>query len=98
DAEFEVPGTCRAILHRVPGLMGRYGRVAAEPGVGARLARGGYDVLLAPFHGVPATWRGPAVVGVHNVLAFGEPARAVLPRYHALQRELTLRAALRRAD
>src|SRR5215212_12078080 len=73
DPEFEVPATCRRVLHRIPRGGDAYARVLLDPLVGTQLAQARYDVLLAPFHAVPPTWRGPAVVVLHNVLAFGEP-------------------------
>jgi glycosyltransferase involved in cell wall biosynthesis len=96
DAAFLVPQTCRAVQHRMPRRFRSGARILAESIVAARL-NGHYDVLLAPFNNLPLTWRGPSVVGQHNVLAFGEHLRKVAPWSRALYRPLALRHSLRRA-
>jgi glycosyltransferase involved in cell wall biosynthesis len=96
DPGFAVPGSCHVVRHRVPLAAGPYGRVLGEQWVAARLGSR-YDVLLAPFNNLPATWRRPSVVVQHNVLAFGERVRSELGWIRAWYHPRALRMSLRRA-
>lgn len=94
DPEFEVPESCQRVLHRVPHRAGPAVRILAGLWIARRLSRAGYDVLLAPFNFMPATWRGPCVVIEHSVLAI-RPAHTSLLRAWYRRRALAL--TLRRA-
>ena len=63
----------------------------------AKLRKTPYDVMLAPFGFLPLTWRGPSVVVLHNILAFGDLARRELSPLRALYRERAISSSLRRA-
>ncbi|MDQ3857839.1 MAG: glycosyltransferase family 4 protein [Actinomycetota bacterium] len=97
DPDFEVPASCTPVRHHVPYRVGPAARVLAEPLVAGALNFGDYDVLLAPLNFLPPTWRGPSVVVLHNVLAFGDSLRDEVSRLRAWYRPLATRAGLRRA-
>jgi glycosyltransferase involved in cell wall biosynthesis len=97
DADFAVPDSCRAFYYRVPYALGAPGRILAEPAVAARIARAGYDVLLAPGNFLPSLWRGPAVLVQHNVLAFGPRVGQEVSRLRAWYRPRKTASSLARA-
>jgi glycosyltransferase involved in cell wall biosynthesis len=96
DPRFEVARTCRAIRHQVPHRFGPAARIAAEHLVAAKIRRR-YDVMLAPFGNLPATWRGRSVVVHHNVLAFGPHVRAELSLLRSWWRPVALGSSVARA-
>jgi glycosyltransferase involved in cell wall biosynthesis len=101
DAEFEVPASCRAVHHRVPHRLGAIGRIAAQAWLARKLV-GKYDVLLAPFNFLPATWAGPSVVVQHNVVA-GRGAHSFAPwegpiPLRTLYRRRAVASSVRRAS
>lgn len=97
DPAFEVPTSCRRILHRVPRALGAATRPVVELAVAGSL-NSRYDVLLAPFNNLPPTWRGPSVVVEHNVLAFGPNLSEHVGWIRSLWRPLALRLSLGRAS